>query len=72
MFHYTDIPDSPWWVVDADEKRRARLNCIHHLLSMIDYQEINPPKLKLPRRQPADPRYMRPPIESMRWVPTTY
>src|SRR6202042_1562366 len=51
MFRYTDIPDSPWWVVEADEKRRARLNCIHHLLSMIDYQEIKPPKLRLPARQ---------------------
>jgi polyphosphate kinase len=72
MFRYTDTPDSPWWVVDADEKRRARLNCIHHLLSMISYQEIEPPKLKLPRRQPPDPKYMRPPIESMRWVPSPF
>jgi polyphosphate kinase 2 len=70
MFRFTDVADSPWWVVDADDKRRARLNCIHHLLSMIDYQEIEPPKLKLPRRQPADPNYARPPIESMRWVPS--
>jgi polyphosphate kinase 2 len=69
MFHYTDTAESPWWVVDADDKRRARLNCISHLLGMIPYEEIEPPKLKLPRRQPADPRYARPPIESMRWVP---
>jgi polyphosphate kinase 2 len=72
MFHYTDIPDSPWWVVDGDEKRRARLNCIRHLLSLIDYQEINPPKLKLPRRQAADPKYARPPIEAMHWVPSVF
>ncbi len=72
MFHYTDIPESPWWVVHADVKRRARLNCIAHLLSMIPYDEIAPPKLKLPRRQPADRTYRRPPIESMRWVPSSY
>ncbi len=72
MFRYTDIPDSPWWVVQADEKRRARLNCIHHLLSMIDYREIKPPKLRLPPRQPADKKYVRPPIESMNWVPSAF
>jgi polyphosphate kinase 2 len=72
MFHFTDTAESPWWVVDADIKRRARLNCIHHLLSMIPYEEIDPPKLKLPRRQPADPSYVRPPIDSMRWVPPVY
>jgi polyphosphate kinase 2 len=72
MFQYTDIPDSPWWVVEADEKRRARLNCIHHLLSVIDYHEVEPPKLHLPRRQPADPKYTRPPIESMHWVPSVF
>ena len=72
MFHYTDTAESPWWVVDADDKRRARLNCISHLLSMIPYGEIEQPRLKLPRRQPADPRYARPPIESMRWVPPVF
>ena len=72
MFHYTDTAESPWWVVDADDKRRARLNCISHLISMIPYEEIEQPKLKLPRRQPADPRYARPPIESMRWVPPAF
>jgi polyphosphate kinase 2 len=72
MFQHTDIPDSPWWVVNADEKRRARLNCIHHLLSMIDYQDIEPPKLKLPHRQAPDPKYTRPPIESMHWIPSVF
>jgi polyphosphate kinase len=69
MFHFTDTIESPWWSVDADDKRRARLNCIHHLLSMIPYEDTKPPKLKLPPRQPADPKYARPPIDSMRWVP---
>jgi len=72
MFQYTDIPDAPWWVVNADEKRRARLNCIHHLLSMIDYGEIKPPKLDLPPRQAADPKYTRPPIEAMHWIPSVF
>jgi polyphosphate kinase len=72
MFHYTDIAESPWWVVDADDKKRARLNCISHLLSSIPYKDVQPPELKLPARQPADPLYARPPIESMRWVPPTY
>jgi polyphosphate kinase len=72
MFHYTDTPESPWWVVHADVKRRARLNCIAHLLSMIPYGEIEPARLRLPRRQSADPTYRRPPIESMRWVPSAY
>jgi polyphosphate kinase 2 len=72
MFQYTDTPESPWWVVHADVKRRARLNCIAHLLSMIPYEDVEPPKVKLPRRQPADPKYRRPPIESQRWVPRVY
>ncbi len=72
MFHYTDTTESPWWVVDADNKRRARLNCISHLLSAIPYKEVDLPKIKLPPRQPADPSYVRPPMESQRWVPATY
>jgi polyphosphate kinase len=69
MFRYTDTPESPWWVVDADVKRRARLNCIHHLLTMVPYANVKQPKLKLPPRQKPDPDYERPPIDSMRWVP---
>ncbi|MBO0767817.1 MAG: polyphosphate kinase 2 [Solirubrobacterales bacterium] len=72
MFEHTDTADSPWWVVAADNKRRARLNCIRHLLSMVPYEQIDPPKIKLPQRQPADPKYRRPPIESMHWVPEHY
>jgi polyphosphate kinase len=72
MFAHTDVPDSPWWVVDADNKRKARLNCISHLLSVVPYQDVRPPKLKLPARGPADPNYQRPPIESMRWVPEKF
>jgi hypothetical protein len=72
MFHYTDTPESPWWVVNADDKKRARLNCISHLLSLIPYKDVKPAKLELPVRQAADPHYVRPPIESMKWVPSAY
>ena len=51
MFAHTDIKQAPWWVVDADDKRRARLNCITHLLSMIPYEDVIPPPLELPPRQ---------------------
>ncbi len=47
MFAYTDTKDSPWWVVDAEDKRRARLNMIHHLLSVIPYEDVLPKDLKL-------------------------
>ena len=62
MFAHTDIKQAPWWVVDADDKRRARLNCITHLLSMIPYEDVIPPPLELPPRQ-ADEGYVRPPID---------
>ncbi len=51
MFDATDIPESPWYVVDADQKRRARLNCISHLLSLIPYEEVPHTKPELPERQ---------------------
>jgi len=72
MFQYTDAPESPWWVVDADDKRRARLNCITHLLTMVPYHELPTKAIKLPPRQEADKSYVRPPIGSMRWVPAVY
>ncbi|HEY7011031.1 MAG TPA: polyphosphate kinase 2, partial [Jatrophihabitantaceae bacterium] len=55
MFAHTDVEDSPWWVVNADSKKRARLNCISHLLSLVAYEDVQPTKLELPPRQPADP-----------------
>jgi hypothetical protein len=60
MFAYTDIKEAPWWVVDADVKKLARLNCIHHLLSQIPYQDLTPDPLVLPPRQ-SDVGYVRPP-----------
>jgi polyphosphate kinase 2 len=70
MFRYTDIKIAPWWVVQADDKRRARLNCIAHLLSMVDYKDLTPPPLELPPR--TEDAYIRPPIEEQTFVPAVY
>ncbi len=71
MFAHTDIKQAPWYVVDADDKRRARLNCIAHLLSMIPYEDVIPPPLELPKRQ-TDEHYVRPPITDQTFVPEIY
>ena len=71
MFLYTDIKQAPWYVVDADVKKRARLNCINHLLSMIPYEDLTPKPIKLPPRQ-EDVGYVRPPIEDQTFVPEVY
>lgn len=70
MFAATDTPENPWYVVDANDQRRARLNCITHLLSLIPYEEIKRTKVKLPKRQaPGD--YEEPDYPYRR-VPETY
>jgi polyphosphate kinase 2 len=71
MFMYTDTDKAPWYVVDATIKRHARLNCISHLLSLIDYEDLSPDPVELPPRQ-IDPGYQRPPITSQKWVPAVY
>jgi polyphosphate kinase 2 len=71
MFMYSDIQEAPWYVVNADIKRHARLNCISHLLSMIDYQDLTPEPIELPPRQ-EDTGYQRPPIQSQKWVPAIW
>ena len=68
MFVHTDIPEAPWYVVEAEDKRRARLNCIAHILSVIPFEDVTQAPLKLPPR-PADPGYVRPPRELFRYVP---
>jgi polyphosphate kinase 2 len=68
MFEYTDVPDSPWYVVEADDKRRARLNCIAHLLSVIPYEDVFEPTVKLKSR-PSDEGYLRPPPDKYHHVP---
>ena len=69
MFKRTDFPDIPWWVVEADDKRRARLNCISHFLSSIDYQDLTPVEVVLPEPQVPDPQYVRPDRSTLRIVP---
>jgi polyphosphate kinase 2 len=71
MFDYTDTKQSPWYVVNADDKRRARLNCISHILSQIPYQDILPPPMALPPRKPAS-GYIRPPMDQQTFVPNEY
>ena len=71
MFAHTDIKQAPWYVVHGDDKRRARLNMISHLLSMIPYQEVPEPKLELPDRQ-NNIKYVRPPLEDQTFVPEIY
>jgi polyphosphate kinase 2 len=71
MFAHTDTDESPWYVINADVKRHARLNCISHLLSQIPYEDTMPEPTELPDRQ-RDPSYERPPIESQNWVPALY
>ena len=71
MFAYTDTKQSPWYVVHADDKRRARLNFIRHLLSKVPYKDLTPEPLKLPRRQ-ATNNYVRPPITDQTFVPDCY
>ncbi|PJE95381.1 polyphosphate kinase 2 [Streptomyces carminius] len=68
MFAHTDVPESPWYVVDADDKRRARVNMIAHLLSSVPYHEVAGPELTLPPRPPST-GYTRPPRETQTCVP---
>ncbi|WP_250565175.1 polyphosphate kinase 2 [Adonisia turfae] len=71
MFAMTDTTSSPWYVVDADDKKRARLNCISHLLTLIPYEELPYEPIMLPKRQGAI-HYQRPPKETQRMVPNKY
>ncbi|RKY93726.1 MAG: polyphosphate kinase 2 [Ignavibacteriae bacterium] len=71
MFAHTDIKQAPWFVVDADNKKRARLNTISHLLSSLPYEDIKPEPIKLPPRQ-KKMGYIRPPFEDQNFVPEKY
>jgi polyphosphate kinase 2 len=68
MFVHTDTPESPWFVVEADDKQRARLNCLAHLLSMVPYKDVLKRPLKLPPRQ-SDEGYVRPSLDTYTYVP---
>ena len=71
MFAHTDIKQAPWYVVNADNKRCARLNCIRHLLSLIPYEDLTPEPINLPPRQ-QEGGYVRPPITDQTFVPEVY
>lgn len=71
MLERTHIAEAPWWVVQAVDKKRARLNCIHHLLSSIPYQEVQRPGIDLPQRE-RRPDYSRRPVSADMMVPEVY
>jgi polyphosphate kinase 2 len=72
MMEYTDIAEAHWYQIDADDKRRAHLNCLRHLLGMFPYQDVMPETLKLKPRPPADKNYVRPPRDAHPIVPDFY
>ena len=71
MFRHTDIKQAPWYVVQGDDKKRARLNVISHLLSLIPYGDLTPDPIVLPPREP-DRGYVRPPMDEQTFVPQKY
>ncbi len=71
MFAHCDIEQAPWFVVDADIKKHARLNCIRHLLDLIPYEDLTPDPIELPERE-SDEGYVRPPLSDQRFTPDYY
>jgi hypothetical protein len=71
MLERTHIPESPWWIVKADDKKRARLNCIHHLLGQMPYQEVPHADIELPARERRED-YIRNPVPDDIVVPEVY
>ena len=72
MFKWTDTAWAPWYVIEADDKRRARLNCISHLLSQIPYEELPHEQVKLPKRNEKDAYDDQAPLEKRRFIPERY
>lgn len=72
MFAYTDTKQCPWYVVNADVKKHARLNTMAHLLSLFDYEDLTPEKMALPKRAEARGEYVRSPIEEQTFIPEIY
>ncbi|MEX0269152.1 polyphosphate kinase 2 [Leptolyngbyaceae cyanobacterium UHCC 1019] len=72
MLSHTNIPEAPWFTVEADDKKRARLNCISHFLSKIPYVDMTPKALELSPRKAAPQNYVRPPRNEQFFVPTVY
>lgn len=71
MFAHTDIKQAPWYVVNSDIKKHARLNCISHLLSLIPYEDLTPEKITLPKRKETV-GYVRPPMSDQTFIPEIY
>ena len=71
MLRRTHIPEAPWWVVPAVDKKKARLNCIRHLLSQVNYREIKRPRIVLPKRVHS-PDYLRAPVPEEIFIPQFY
>jgi hypothetical protein len=71
MFAHTDIKQAPWYVVPSDDKRRARLNLISHLLSLVPYEDLTPEPMVLPARQSVG-GYIRPPMSDQTFIPQVY
>jgi polyphosphate kinase 2 len=71
MLERTHIPEAPWWIVEAVDKKRARLNCIHHLLGQIPYAEVPREAISLPERV-HNPDYLRGPVPADMYVPEVY
>jgi polyphosphate kinase len=69
-FQYTDVKQAPWYVVPSDDKRRARLNCISHILSQIPYEDVVPEPIEIPAKK--DVAYIRPPMREQTFVPQAY
>ena len=72
MMAYTDTKESPWWVVESDDKKKARLNCIHHLLSLIPYEDLPHEVTKLPPMIEPKKGYVRTPKDTQTYVPEVY
>jgi polyphosphate kinase len=68
MFDATDTEYAPWWTIDSDDKKAARLNAIHHLLSQLPFEKSEPEPVKIPKRPSAE-NYERPEVDSQRFVP---
>ena len=71
MLERTHIPEAPWWVVQAVDKKRARLNCMHHLLAQFDYHEVEHEPVHLPPRERHED-YIRNPVPADMFVPDIY
>ncbi len=72
MFAHTNIPEASWFTVEANDKKRARLNCLSHILSKVPYTDMTPEAMELPPRRTAPDDYVRPPRNEQFFVPHTY